>query len=789
MQSIRIPLAVMTACLMLVAVAPLSADTAWPGFRGPSADGSVDAELFAGDATGLAVGWKVALGSGYSALAVDAGKVFAMFADGDGDYLGAFDADSGDELWRYRIAETYKGHDGSHDGPISTPSVADGRVFGLGPYGQLFAVSAADGKELWATHLVDDHGAEKPHYGFTTSPVAGAGVVAVQIGGEGKSIMGFKAETGEVAWSLGDDAIVYHSPVLGEIAGQKQILSAGLKNLYGIDPASGKVLWSHTHDGDQSAMGGATVVPVLAGDDRILLLNQFESSVMLQVKKNGEAYEVSELWSADTIKRTYVHPVVHDGYIYGMVGRIFTCVDAATGERKWRSREPGDGFPTLVGDHIIMMTKPGTLHVIEASPEAYQEVAQLELFDEHSWSEVAFADGRLFARSMGQLARIDPVQDAGADDGKSWVASTQFGAFLAELKGAEDKSAAIDAYLAKQSSFPIIEPWAGAVHFVYRGEAKDVGIVGDMIGFRREDPMHRVAGTDLFHYSVLLEPDSAVSYGFLPDYGEPIPDPLNEQVHEGLFGEVSWFAMPAWQDGEFYGEASRPGRLETVTWESTIKEGERTAHVYLPAGYDADDRRYPVAYVHNGQVALEQGQAQAALDNLIGETVEPVIAVFVVMTEPEQGRRGPGPEYVEMVAKELVPKIDGMFRTVDDRMARASVGTGGAASPAFMVGLSHGDLFGKIAAQSASIMTPDLFAGMVTSADERSLVIYQEWGTYHLRSPHEAWDMSEGNRGFWSVLRERGYRPTGGEVPDGYGWAFWRARADKMWSALFPHRG
>ena len=782
---------IFVALLVLWPAMPVSAETAWPGFRGPSHDGSVSAQLFDSESKALAVGWKVALGSGYSALAVGESHVYAMFADGDADYLGAFDVESGDEAWRYRIADTYVGHDGSHDGPISTPTIADGRVYGLGPYGQLFAVDAATGSEIWSTHLVDDHKATKPHYGFTSSPVVVGGILAVQIGGgEGRSIAGFKAESGEPVWTLGDDPINYHSPVLAKLVGEQQVVSAGSKTVIGIEPATGKVLWSYDHEGDQSGMGGETIVPIPAGDDRVLLLNKSDSSVMLKVGKKGDSYEISELWSTNSIKSTYAQPVVHNGYIYGMTGRIFTCVDAATGERKWRSREPGDGFPTLIGDHIVMMTKPGALHVIEASPEAYHEIAEIELFDEHSWSEVAFADGHLFARSMGHLARIDPAQAAdGEGAAKSWIASSEFGAFLAQLEGAEDKKATIDAFMAEQKSFPIIEPSAGAVHFVYRSEASDVGIVGDMIGFRREDPMVRVPGTDLFYYSTQLEPDAAVSYGFLPDYGDPVPDPLNDRANGGLFGEVSWFSMPAWQVGEFFGEASAKGRLETVEWESKIKEGKRSVQVYLPAGYDADQSRYPVAYVHGGKDALEQGSAQAALDNLIGGSVAPLIAVFILPAEGEEGRRGPGPEYGEIVAKELIPLIDEKFRTVDDRMARASIGTGGAAGSALMVAFGTTELFGKVASQSATLMTPDRVAAMLVPADQQAMVIYQEWGTYHLRSPHEAWDMAEGNRGLWSILRDHGYRPTGGEVPEGFGWAFWRARTDDLLTVLFPNRG
>lgn len=770
------------------------AGTDWPGFRGPNFDGTVpEARLFEGESAALTLGWKVALGSGYSALAVGDGRLVTMFADGDADVLAAFDPVSGDELWRYRIADTYHGHDGSHDGPISTPLISGGRVYGLGARGHLFAVDASSGKEVWVTHLVDDLGSNKPHYGFTTSPLMADGVLVVEIGGEeDKMIGGFDPDSGELKWSAGTDKIEYHSPIVATIGGRRQIVAAGKDNAYGIDAASGKVLWSYEHGGDERAMGGFTIVPVPAGDDRLFLMNKIDSSVMLSVTKGGDGYEIEELWSNGAIKSSYVVPVYHDGSIYGMSNRIFTCLDAATGDTRWRSREPGDGFPTMVGEHLVIMTKPGSLHVAKASPDGYNEVARLDLFEENSWSEVAFAGGHLYARSMSSLARIDLESAAtSASSDAAWIRDTEFGLFLAEVEQAGDKTAVIDTFLARHESMPIVES-TGAVHFVYRGEAEDVGIVGDMIGFRREDPMTRLDGTDVFYYSTRLEPDAAVTYGFIADFGEPVADPNNSHKGEGLFGEVSWFAMPAWKVPTFLGEADGPrrGHLETVEWESQVREGQqRTAQVYLPAGYDGDgDRRYPVLYVHNGQEALDQGSMKNALDQLIGSSVDAVIAVFIHADEENpQGDLGEAESYAEMIVKELVPKIDGQFRTIDDPMARATVGAGRGGNAALYSAFKHSDVFGRVGAQSAT-MGADEMREMATSANEKPMVIYLEWGTYHLRSPHEAWDLGEENRKLWAQLREAGYRPAGGEVPEGYGWACWNGHTDELLAALYPLR-
>ena len=773
-------------------VGTTEADIDWPGLRGPNFDGSVrDATLSISDETALAVGWSQTIGSGYSSIAVGNGRVVTMHVGGDNDVVSAFDVESGEEIWRYEIGKTYAGHDGSHDGPISTPLLSGNRVFGLGAWGKLFALDLTDGTEVWSTHLKDDHGAPKPHYGFSTTPILVDEVLVVELGGEeGKAIAGFDPADGKLLWALGEDKVQYQSPIIGKIGGRNQVVAVGDAKVFGIDAADGKILWEYEHQGDGGAIGAGSTVPVPAGDGRFLLLNSSDGSKMLQVDNRDGAYDVAEVWANNSFRGTYVTPAVHDGHIYGMSGRIFTCVDAATGETKWKSRQPGDGFPTIVGDKIVIITKPGSLHVVDASPKGYNEIAQLELFEKHSWSEVSFAAGHLFARSMNQLVRVDLAKAEAPARAAGWVGKTKFGSFLAKIDAVTDSGALIDSFMAKQESFPIIEA-PGIVHFIYRGEAEDVGFVGDLLGFRREDPMVHVPGTDLFYYSMRVEPDAAATYGFIIDYAEEaIPDPLNDAAASGLFGDVSFFAMPGWKGFEYEEAAGKSGTMETVEWESAAKEGQkRTAEVYLPAGYDAQ-RKYPVAYVHIGREALEDGLMKNTLDHVVGNTVQSLIAVFIHVDE-ENGGDTRTPTYYTMVAQELVPLIDEKYSTIATRDGRVTIGSGSGANVALTTAFANSDVFGGVGAQSANLgfFGPVSFADMVKGADEQPMAIYLDWGTYHLRSPHEAWDMSVDSRNAWKMLREKGYRPAGGERPEGFGWNCWRAHSEELLSSLLPMAG
>jgi len=153
--------------------------------------------------------------------------------------------------------------------------------------------------------------------------------------------------------------------------------------------------------------------------------------------------------------------------------------------------------------------------------------------------------------------------------------------------------------------------------------------------------------------------------------------------------------------------------------------------------------------------------------------------------DPRGDMRNDG--YGTMVAGELVPLVDERYRTVADPMSRASVGAAGAGRMAWVVALGNPGTFGRIGTQSAQYGVDDM-SGQLKDVSEHPLVVYMDWGTYDLRSPHEAWDLAEENRKVWELLRERGYRPAGGEVPEGFGWACWRGHTDDMLASLYPMR-
>ncbi len=793
----------LTICALLVPSVAASADASWATYRGPANSGVAAEGLPPGDGPlGLWIGWKKPLGSGYSGISLAEGRAVTAFTDGEKDLLVAFEAATGDEIWRREIGAHYPGNDGAHAGPVATPAIADGRVFMLDPAGSFGAYKLSDGSELWTTDLVADHGSEKPTYGFGGSPLVVGDLVVLQIGGEGGSTAAFDVASGELRWRAVEDKIFSQSPVLAEVGGRQQLLVLTNKKFSGLDPASGEVLWELVHEGGGGAMGALTSGPVPLGDDRIFVKIDDPDARVIEVIETDGKFEAKKGASAKAMVRSYSPVVANGDHVYGYTARFLSAVDPESGEMLWRTRAVGDGFVISVGDHLAIIQKTGSLHLGAASPDGWNEAASLELFDEHAWAPPSYLDGSIYVRSHGEIARVDVVRRP-----TSVMADVELPKALAGLAktvvGSDHASRVVDFFLADRE-LPIVD--GNEVTFLWRGEADDVAVAGDMIGMRREEKMHRLEGTDLWWWSTETDPRARFNYLFYPDY-EPALDPSHDRVvRSTLLGpdmnfnrgeelELSWVAMPEWPGNSVAAAAPESvGRLHEVelTLQPSANEGEETpeaiqapTQVWLPPGYDAGDDRYPVVYVINGE-AREVGNWQATLDSSVGRTVEPLIVVFLELP------RAPGLQGA--LAGQVVPQIDEVLRTRPERDARGIVGMGFPAFNTLLTGFGSPDTFGALGMQSFFFLEGGMRQGILGAVGEKTAAetpmrIYLEWGRWDLRSPHEGYDFRDASKWVFELLTDKGYAPIGGEVWDSTDHSSWSNRTGVMLNALFPVEG
>jgi len=717
-------------------------------------------------------------------------RLVTGLSDGESDFLTALDAATGKELWRYRISEVHRGHDGSDDGPIASPTIHDGVVYTLSPRGRLFAVRLGDGGELWSYSLVKGLGASEPFYGFGSTPVVVGGVLVVQSGApDGRSIAGFDRKTGELLWSTEEGVVEYQTPIALRVDGEEQVFAVTSQHFLGLEPRTGKVIWKHEHSAEDREAFRST--QPLRIDEGTVLLSDMPRSVLVRVKKAAGGFETETLWQSRALRGSLSTPVSHGDYLYGYAGRsILTCVDAGSGETVWKSRQPGGGALVLVDGHLVILAPSGEVVVAEATPEGYREKARVEALDRGYFTRPSFAGGRIYVRNLSHLASVGATERA---PGRA-VAETpevellgEFGEFVRKLEAAEEEKRAlmIDEFMASHPELPLLEG-KDLVHFVYRGEVEELALGGGMmIPSREELPMHRVAGTDFYFRSMKLPPAARYEYYF-SEFGERRTDPHNSRrAGEGPRARTV-LTTRGWQEPVHLREPEGPrGRIEKLSWQSEILDNERELRIYLPPGYDQNDDRYPLLIVH-GTEALTQGKMANSLDNLVGKSVAPLVVAFVPSSHwAEYGSRAP--EYTAAFAKELIPLLESSFRTLARPEARGVMGVTNGARFSIYSTFKHPGLFEKVAVQSLFLRNErqrkEYFA-LVEAAEKRDLDLYVEWSLYDLKDGDR--DTRADNLRLVAMLEKKGYRPVANEVADGAGWGGWRQRTDRILETLFP---
>ena len=754
-------------------------------FRGPSDSGPSVGGTLPDGAFGLRVEWKRELGSGYSNIWIADGKAVTMFTAGDNDVLAAFDLDDGEELWRYELGPKYAGHDGSDDGPIGTPTVSKGVVYALGPSGQLVALSLADGSEKWRRQL-DEQNSTEPRYGYTASPILVGKLMILSTGGEGHAVTAFNRATGEPAWTTGDDSVSYQTPMLVELGGRKQLLTLTNHYLMGLDPTDGKILWQLQHSEGQETEDAAHATLL---DDERFLVDYARGARLYRWTGDG----VEEVWQTRALGNSYALPVLIGEHFYGFSGSVLTCVSSETGEIVWRSRELNSFGLSAVDGRLAILTRDGELVLVEASPDGYRETTRVKVLEDGDYAVPIFNDGGFMVRNLAEFASVKvdrSLTPRVAETDTTDRLRGAFGTWIASVEAlpGSERQAAVDARFATVETTPIFGE-DGLVHLVWRGDAQDVGLRGGVTGDAQELGLYRLEGSDLFFHSVQLDPKAEYTYNFLIDFENPVLDPHNPYSVDAGFFTSSELRMPEWPASPHLdppADDAPRGTLDRFQFRSEILENTREIQLWRPADYGQDaEQRYPLLVVNHGDNLLRGGLMQNVLDNLVGQTVAPLIAVFVPrLSGAEYG--GPAAEnYMRFLIEELLPHLDRHYLTDPDN--RAIMGPGSAGVAAVLAAFTHPDLFRAAAVQSFYPIQPayDQLPGIIAAASSKPELIYVVWSRHDYDfGPDRSAKLASGELLGW--LRDADVNATELVVDYSPGWGGWRGQYDEILPALFP---
>lgn len=433
----------LSAGFVFASLTALAAD--WPQFRGPNRDG-VSREtglLKAWPDGGPKLAWKVnGLGAGFSGVSTSSGRLFTMGEDEASSYVYALEESTGKVLWKTKIGAIGGGQ--GYPGPRCTPTVDGNLVVALGQFGDLVAMEASSGKQLWRVNLQKDlGGAMMSGWGYSESPLIDANKVVCTPGGAQGTVVALDRQTGKVLWRTKEwtDKAAYSSIVVAEIHGVRQYVqltgdtggSRGGKkgsdkksgetkkteeatpgHVAGIDPATGKILWKAARTGQVAVIPN----PIVSGDLVYVTSGYRNGCNLFRVEKSGAGFSATQVYANKDITNHHGGVVLSGGNVFGFSdnsGWLWQDLKSGKIVQTWPQKEFGKGAVTMAdGMFYLRLEKdPGTIVLLDPSTDGVKVAGRFNQPDrskKNSWPHPVVSNGRLYIRDQDVLLAYNVKQ-------------------------------------------------------------------------------------------------------------------------------------------------------------------------------------------------------------------------------------------------------------------------------------------------------------------------------------------------------------------------------------------
>jgi outer membrane protein assembly factor BamB len=294
--------------------------------------------------------------------------------------------------------------EGRGNGPRSTPTVDNDRVYVLTENGDLACLKVSDGSALWRKNILKEFGGSNPHWLISESPLVDGNHLIVTPGGRQASIVALDKMTGSTVWTSKElsDQAGYASCVVADVQGVRTIMNFTARAAVGVRASDGKLMWRY----QPVANGTANIATPIFADNKVFYTSDYGTgAALLGLTAQGGEVKAEEIYFTREMRNHHGGVVLVNGYLYGFSGSIFKCLEFATGKPMWEHRSVGKGSLTYADGHLYLLSENNVVGLAEATPAGYQEKGRFQIADQGkpSWAHPVVCGGKLYIRNQGIL--------------------------------------------------------------------------------------------------------------------------------------------------------------------------------------------------------------------------------------------------------------------------------------------------------------------------------------------------------------------------------------------------
>ena len=390
--------------VILIPSASLGQD--WPQWRGVNRDGG--ASSFDRPQTwpeSLTKQWVVDVGLGYASPLIVGNRVYVFARQGDDEVMMCLDPQTGEQIWRtaYPVPFTMNPATARHlEGPKSTPTYADGRIFSFGISGILTAFDADTGRELWQYPAWP----VEPLYHTSMSPLVDGDLMILHVGGhDDGALTAFDVATGDIRWTWTGDGPAYGSPMIVEFERERQVVTFTQEHFVGVSAETGALLWQRPFTTRSTT---TSQTPLFFGDT-VIQAGRGNGITAFRVLREGNAWETEDVWHTDEVSLHMANAVVTEGVLFGLShlnsGQYFG-LDLTTGTVLWTSapRQASHASIVRAGNTIFSLEDDAELLVLEHNRTSFAPIKRYDVGENETWSQPLVSGNRLFVKDVSALA-------------------------------------------------------------------------------------------------------------------------------------------------------------------------------------------------------------------------------------------------------------------------------------------------------------------------------------------------------------------------------------------------